>query len=182
MTDAEILTVVKQMLFGTSAGTFRDDLLNAYIVEIKDFMRAAGVQESVIISRESVGVIALGVSDLWNYQSGGVKLSEYFKQRVIQLSRKDGEPVPVVNRTEFRRYTDYIKTTAESTTNISFYIPEYDSTTDAEPNVYINGMLAIKETDYSIDGNEITFVIPKIAGTEIFVVVEKCVETQRAGE
>lgn len=89
MTDAQILTVVKQMLFGTDAGTFRDDLLNAYIVEVKDFMRAAGVNESVIVSNNSVGVIALGVSDLWNYQSGGVKLSEYFKQRVIQLTRTD---------------------------------------------------------------------------------------------
>ena len=87
MTDTEILTVVKQMLFGTATGTFRDDLLTAYINEIKDFMRNAGVNESVIVSARSVGVIALGVSDLWNYQAGGVKLSEYFKQRVIQLTR-----------------------------------------------------------------------------------------------
>lgn len=91
MTDAEILTVVKQMLFGSAAGTFRDDMLTAYINEVKDFMKNAGVKDNVIISASSVGVIALGVSDLWNYQSGGVKLSEYFKQRVIQLSRESGE-------------------------------------------------------------------------------------------
>ena len=89
MTDTEILTVVKQMLFGTATGTFRDDLLTAYINEVKNFMRNAGVDETVIISAGSVGVIALGVSDLWNYQSGGVKLSEYFKQRVIQLTRAE---------------------------------------------------------------------------------------------
>lgn len=87
MTDGEILTVVKQMLFGTDAGEFRDAQLNVYINEVKDFMRGAGVSESVIVSASSVGVIALGVNDLWNYQAGGVKLSEYFKQRVIQLSR-----------------------------------------------------------------------------------------------
>lgn len=91
MTDAQILTTVKQMLFGTDAGTFRDDLLTAYINEVKDFMRNAGVNESVISSDSAVGIIAIGVSDLWNYQAGGVKLSEYFTQRVIQLTRKDAE-------------------------------------------------------------------------------------------
>lgn len=87
MTDAQILTTVKQMLFGTDAGTFRDDLLTAYINEVKDFMKNAGVPESVISSNSAVGIIAIGVSDLWNYQAGGVKLSEYFIQRVIQLTR-----------------------------------------------------------------------------------------------
>lgn len=91
MTDAQILTTVKQMLFGTDAGTFRDDLLTAYINEVKDFMKNAGVAESVISSDSAVGIIAIGVSDLWNYQAGGVKLSEYFTQRVIQLTRKDAE-------------------------------------------------------------------------------------------
>lgn len=87
MTDAQILTTVKQMLFGTDAGTFRDNLLSAYISEVKDFMKNAGVSETVISSNSAVGVIAIGVSDLWNYQAGGVKLSEYFVQRVIQLTR-----------------------------------------------------------------------------------------------
>lgn len=91
MTDAQILTTVKQMLFGSDAGTFRDDLLTAYINEVKDFMRNAGVKESVISSDSAVGLIAIGVSDLWNYQAGGVKLSEYFTQRVIQLTRIDAE-------------------------------------------------------------------------------------------
>ena len=91
MTDAQILTTVKQMLFGMDAGTFRDDLLTAYINEVKDFMRNAGVAESVISSDSAVGIIAIGVSDLWNYQAGGVKLSEYFTQRVIQLTRIDAK-------------------------------------------------------------------------------------------
>ena len=91
MTDAQILTTVKQMLFGTDAGTFRDDLLTAYINEVKDFMKNAGVDDSVIMSNSAVGIIAIGVSDLWNYQAGGVKLSEYFAQRVIQLTRIDAE-------------------------------------------------------------------------------------------
>ena len=86
MTDAEILNKVKVMLFGTAAGTFRDDLLTAYINEVKDFMKNAGVPSDVITAAASVGVIAIGVNDLWNYSAGGVKLSDYFKQRVTQLA------------------------------------------------------------------------------------------------
>lgn len=174
MTDAEILTVVKQMLFGSDAGTFRDAMLTAYINEVKNFMKNAGVKDNVIISAPSVGVIALGVSDLWNYQSGGVKLSEYFKQRVIQLSRIDGEDAPISEK-EFKRFSWYSKIAADATTTVLFNIPEYDAETDVAPNVYINGMLAIAGIDYTLDGNEITFAIPKIAGTEINVVVEKLV-------
>lgn len=86
MTDADILAKVKLMLFGTTTGTFRDDLLTAYINEVKDFMLNAGVPADVISAAASVGVIAIGVNDLWNYSAGGVRLSEYFKQRVTQLS------------------------------------------------------------------------------------------------
>lgn len=88
MTDNEILATVKTMLFGSTAGTFRDDMLKMYIDETIEFMESAGVEHDVAKSEKAVGVIALGVNDLWNYQPGGVKLSEYFKQRVIQLSRE----------------------------------------------------------------------------------------------
>ncbi|MCI9366311.1 MAG: hypothetical protein HFJ54_07320, partial [Clostridia bacterium] len=36
----------------------------------------------------SAGIIARGVSDLWNYGSGGTSFSPYFMQRAIQLSGK----------------------------------------------------------------------------------------------
>lgn len=173
MTDNEQLQIVKQMLFGTDSGTFRDAPLTAYIIEVKGFMKHAGVKESVINADSSVGVLALGVSDLWNYQSGGVKFSEYFKQRVIQLTRADGM------KKELKRFTDYIKTES-STSSVIFDIPEYDAETDAAPNIYVNGMLSISGVDYEIDGHEINFTVAKVAGTEIFVVVEKLVEVEKA--
>lgn len=91
MTDNEILATVKTMLFGSTSGTFRDDMLKMYIDETISFMESAGVPQNVARSEKAVGVIALGVNDLWNYQPGGVKLSEYFKQRVIQLTRETNE-------------------------------------------------------------------------------------------
>ena len=48
-------------------------------------MASAGVPAAVLISEKAIGAIARGVSDLWNYGSGGGSLSPYFYQRVIQL-------------------------------------------------------------------------------------------------
>lgn len=86
MTDAEVLNKVKTIIYGSSEGTFRDDQTQLYIDEVKAFMKDAGVSEETLSSLSSVGVIAIGVNDLYNYQSGGVRFSEYFNQRVIQLA------------------------------------------------------------------------------------------------
>lgn len=90
MTDAELLVKVKTGLFGSAVGTWRDDMMQVYIDEVKAFMRDAGVPEDVILNDASVGCIMMGVSDLWNYQSGDVKFSQYFQQRVIQLATRSG--------------------------------------------------------------------------------------------
>lgn len=86
MTDAELLAFVKK---GLGIFTdFQDDIITVYIEEVKDFMREAGVDETIIGSSASAGLIRQGVLDLWNYKSGEVKFSRYFEQRLIQLSRK----------------------------------------------------------------------------------------------
>lgn len=86
MTDAEILTTVKTGLGITT--DFQDDLLQVYIDDVQAFMIDAGVPSNVVSSKAAVGCILRGVADLWNYGSGGVKFSEYFKQRVTQLACK----------------------------------------------------------------------------------------------
>lgn len=67
-------------------GNYQDATLNIYIDEVKAYMVSAGVPESVINADNSAGVIARGVTDLWNYNGGAGKLSEYFYQRVSQLT------------------------------------------------------------------------------------------------
>lgn len=86
MTDAELLSKVKIGMFGTDQGAWRDAVLLGHIAEVKDYMLEAGVPESILNSEKAVGCITIGVSDLWNYTSGGVRLSEYFDRRVIQLA------------------------------------------------------------------------------------------------
>lgn len=65
-------------------GTYQDATLKGYYDETIDFLRGAGVKEADM----TVGVIARGVLDLWNYGAGDGKLSEYFMQRAAQLSFK----------------------------------------------------------------------------------------------
>jgi hypothetical protein len=81
---ADTLNKVKSALGIT--GNYQDETLTVYIDEVKAYMRSAGVSEEVINSNESAGVIARGVTDLWNYNGGAGKLSEYFYQRVSQLA------------------------------------------------------------------------------------------------
>lgn len=83
MTEEELLQSVKRALNIT--GTYQDDTLMVYIKDVKYYMADAGVREDIINSEASVGVIARGVSDLWNYGNGSTTFSQYFYQRVIQL-------------------------------------------------------------------------------------------------
>lgn len=61
---------------------YQDDTLQIYIDEVLSFLNNAGVPTANITS----GLVARGVSDLWNYGAGEGKLSQYFIQRAIQIS------------------------------------------------------------------------------------------------
>lgn len=61
-----------------------DDTLQVYFDEVVDFLTDAGVSPAYITK----GIVARGVSDLWNYGGAEGVLSEYFKQRATQLSYK----------------------------------------------------------------------------------------------
>lgn len=65
-------------------GDYQDAALSEYIDEVVAFLMDAGVVEANI----TPGVVARGVSDLWNYGAGEGKLSTYFIQRAAQLSYK----------------------------------------------------------------------------------------------
>lgn len=65
-------------------GDYQNDTLQIYFDEVVEYLIDAGVKESNITK----GIIARGVSDLWNYGVGEGKLSEYFYQRAKQLALK----------------------------------------------------------------------------------------------
>lgn len=65
-------------------GDYQDATLQVYFDEAVAFLTDAGVSKANI----TAGVVARGVSDLWNYGAGDGKLSPYFMQRAAQLSYK----------------------------------------------------------------------------------------------
>ena len=85
----DILKSVKDALGIT--GEFMDPTLNAYIKEVQNYLKSAGVKESIVTSEAASGIISSGVSDLWSYGAGNGKLSPYFYERAIQLKLEGGE-------------------------------------------------------------------------------------------
>lgn len=65
-------------------GNFQDETLAVYFDEVVEYIKDAGAKPANITS----GVVARGVSDLWNYGAGDGKLSPAFKERVIQIALK----------------------------------------------------------------------------------------------
>lgn len=88
LTADERLAKVKTAL--GIGGEYQNETLKIYIDEVIAEMIAAGVKKEVAESAAAVGCIAIGVNDLWNYTSGGVKHSEYFNRRMVQLSMIGG--------------------------------------------------------------------------------------------
>lgn len=81
-------------------GDYQDDTIQGYIDDVKQFLLDGGVNKDVVNASSTVGVIARGVSDLWNYGSGGTSFSPYFLQRAIQLSNKDSSDIEKENINE----------------------------------------------------------------------------------
>lgn len=67
-------------------GKFHDELIDAYVEDVKAYMLSAGVPQTIIDSPKSIGVISRGVADLWNYGAGDGRFSEVFYQRITQLA------------------------------------------------------------------------------------------------
>ena len=65
-------------------GDFLNDTISGYIAEVTAFLLDAGVAEHNI----TPGIVARGVSDLWQLGAGEGKLSQYFIQRASQLALK----------------------------------------------------------------------------------------------
>lgn len=82
MADANMLSSVKSAL--GIVGDYQDETISEYIDEVVSFLVDAGVKNQNITS----GIVARGVSDLWNYGAADGKLSDYFFQRATQLSYK----------------------------------------------------------------------------------------------
>lgn len=81
MTDAELIAEIKTRLGLT--GDYHDALIGALAEDVKYFILDAGGDPE---SEASVGLIARGVADLWNYGAGDGTFSQVFYQRLLQIA------------------------------------------------------------------------------------------------
>jgi hypothetical protein len=86
MTNEELLTECKKGLNISLTTSAFDGVLTQKILAVKAFMKNAGVDDSNITSELGVGVIVMGVGDLWELKSGEVKFSSAFTTLLTQLT------------------------------------------------------------------------------------------------
>lgn len=67
---------------------YQDSTISLVVNEVVQYMLEAGVKPEVVSASTSLGTIARGTLDIWNYGSGQVSFSNSFKERVIQLALK----------------------------------------------------------------------------------------------
>ena len=66
-------------------GSYLDGTIRIYIDEVNRYLVDAGMPTEKVNTDETIGIVARGIADLWNYGAGDGKLSTYFMQRAIQL-------------------------------------------------------------------------------------------------
>lgn len=82
----DFLAACKTGLNISQTTTTLDAVLNQKIAAVKDYLLAAGVSAVVMDSDLAIGVIVLGVTDLWELNGGQAKLSLMFITLASQLA------------------------------------------------------------------------------------------------
>lgn len=88
MDKEEMFRIVKEA--NGITGNFQDGMTRPIFEEVLYYLKDAGVSETILNSEKGIGVVAIGVSDLWNPAAGKKELSSYFKERAIQLALSGG--------------------------------------------------------------------------------------------
>jgi len=86
MTDAELLIECKKGLNIAAASTAQDGVLTQKLLAVKAYMANAGVAAEMLATDLAVGVLVLGVTDVWNLECGTVKFSPVFYTLLSQLA------------------------------------------------------------------------------------------------
>ena len=87
LNDENLLAMVKTGL--SASGPFNDGTLRIKTVAVKQYMLGAGVSQEQIETELGIATLTIGVSDLWNLESGEIKFSYAFDMCLMpQLKAK----------------------------------------------------------------------------------------------
>ncbi|WP_416149500.1 hypothetical protein ACM26V_00425 [Salipaludibacillus sp. HK11] len=87
--EQEIIKLIEECKKGLNIPietTALDGVLRQKLMAVKGYMVGAGVSEEKLDSDLAIGIIAMGVADLWELKSGEVKFSPAFKIMLSQLA------------------------------------------------------------------------------------------------
>ena len=99
MTDEQInnlVTECKIALGMQEEETAFDNVIKQKVKTALSFLRRAGVSADALASEDAVGVIVLGVGDIWSQDAGSVKFSPAFISMASQLTY-DGNTLTVTS-------------------------------------------------------------------------------------
>ncbi len=63
-----------------------DNVLRQKVKTVLPFLRRAGVSDETLASEDAIGVIVMGVGDIWNQEAGTVKFSPAYIAMASQLA------------------------------------------------------------------------------------------------
>ncbi|WP_067725363.1 hypothetical protein [Oceanobacillus damuensis] len=86
MTTDELVVECKKGLNIAVDNTELDGILKQKIIAVKSFLKNGGVSEEVMATDDAIGVIVVGVTDLWELKAGEVKFSPVFFTLATQLA------------------------------------------------------------------------------------------------
>lgn len=86
MIDTELLTECKKGLNIQVESSAFDGVLTQKLLAVKSYLKRAGVSDELMLDDLAVGVIVMGVADLWNAEGGGIKFSPAFNILLSQLA------------------------------------------------------------------------------------------------
>lgn len=86
MTDSELLNECKKGLNIQEDSTAFDGVLTQKLLAVKSYMQRAGVSDEMMANDLAVGVVVMGVGDLWNTGGGEIKFSPAFNTLLTQLA------------------------------------------------------------------------------------------------
>ena len=89
MTDEQITALVTECKIGLGMQedeTAFDGVILQKVKTVLSFLRRAGVSEETLESEDAVGVIVMGVGDIWNQEAGSVKFSPAYISMASQLT------------------------------------------------------------------------------------------------
>ena len=86
MTTEELLVEAKKGLNIPADSTAFDGVIKQKVLAVSAYAQNAGVSETQLATDIGVGLIVMGVADLWNLQGGGTSFSPAFNMILAQLA------------------------------------------------------------------------------------------------